>query len=222
MDEPLSNLDALLRMNMRAELKALLHELQATTIYVTHDQTEALSMGDRIAVMNAGHIAQVDSPLEVYANPADTFVGGFVGTPPMNFLEAAISLDGATPTAHVAGGALPVTSAEAQLLAGREVTLGIRAEGIDVETAPGPDLVPATVVVNEPLGSYNLITVRTAAGLVKVSVENTFFPAAGDPLWLRFRMEHVRWLDRASGTAIRASAPTVDPQPPPLVAQARP
>ena len=91
MDEPLSNLDALLRMNMRAELKALLHELQATTIYVTHDQTEALSMGDRIAVMNAGHIAQVDSPLEVYANPADTFVGGFVGTPPMNFLEAGVA-----------------------------------------------------------------------------------------------------------------------------------
>ena len=99
MDEPLSNLDALLRMEMRAELKALLHELDATTIYVTHDQIEALSMGDRIAVMNNGQIVQVDTPLEVYDNPADTFVGGFVGTPPMNFLEASCSANGERSTA---------------------------------------------------------------------------------------------------------------------------
>ena len=90
MDEPLSNLDALLRMEMRAELKGLLQELDATTIYVTHDQVEALSMGDRIAVMRAGRIVQVDSPLAVYDHPADTYVGGFIGTPPMNFLEASV------------------------------------------------------------------------------------------------------------------------------------
>ena len=90
MDEPLSNLDALLRMEMRAELKALLQKLDATTIYVTHDQVEALSMGDRIAVMNAGHIVQVDSPLAVYDRPADAFVGGFIGTPPMNFVAAEV------------------------------------------------------------------------------------------------------------------------------------
>ena len=83
MDEPLSNLDALLRMEMRAGLKALLRQLGTTTIYVTHDQVEALSMGDRIAVMKAGIIAQVDTPLAVYDYPADTYVGGFVGTPPM-------------------------------------------------------------------------------------------------------------------------------------------
>ena len=91
MDEPLSNLDALLRLEMRAELKTLLQSLDATTIYVTHDQIEALSMGDRIAVMNKGRIVQLGNPLEVYDNPADTFVGGFIGTPPMNFLEAQVS-----------------------------------------------------------------------------------------------------------------------------------
>ena len=91
MDEPLSNLDALLRLEMRAELKSLLHGLEATTIYVTHDQIEALSMGDRIAVMNKGKIVQLGNPLEVYDNPADTFVGGFIGNPPMNFLEAEVS-----------------------------------------------------------------------------------------------------------------------------------
>ena len=90
MDEPLSNLDALLRMEMRAELKALLRQLGTTTIYVTHDQVEALSMGDRIAVMKAGVIVQVDTPLAVYDHPADTFVGGFIGTPPMNFLDAEV------------------------------------------------------------------------------------------------------------------------------------
>ena len=105
MDEPLSNLDALLRLEMRAELKALLRQLETTTIYVTHDQVEALSMGDRIAVMKAGRIVQVDSPLAVYDNPADTYVGGFIGTPPMNFLEATVE-DGRV---HVSGGsfALP-------------------------------------------------------------------------------------------------------------------
>src|ERR687897_130944 len=96
MDEPLSNLDALLRLEMRAELKALLRQLGATTIYVTHDQVEALSMGDRIAVMNKGHIVQLGNPLEVYDNPADTFVGGFIGSPPMNFLEAEVSNVGGT------------------------------------------------------------------------------------------------------------------------------
>ena len=98
MDEPLSNLDALLRLEMRAELKALLRQLGATTIYVTHDQVEALSMGDRIAVMKAGRIVQVDTPLAVYDHPADTFVGGFIGTPPMNFLEAEVSANGGRPS----------------------------------------------------------------------------------------------------------------------------
>ena len=90
MDEPLSNLDALLRLEIRAELKKLLSELDTTTVYVTHDQVEALSMGDRIAVMREGRIVQVDNPLVVYDNPADTFVGGFIGNPPMNFLEAEV------------------------------------------------------------------------------------------------------------------------------------
>src|ERR687897_2299722 len=104
MDEPLSNLDALLRMEMRAELKGLLQELDATTIYVTHDQVEALSMGDRIAVMNAGRIVQVDNPLAVYDNPSDMFVGGFIGTPPMNFLEAEVSANGGPPGVRLSGG----------------------------------------------------------------------------------------------------------------------
>ena len=90
MDEPLSNLDALLRLEMRAELKRLLREIQATTLYVTHDQIEALSLGDRIAVMQGGQILQYDTPLNVYDKPADLFIGGFIGNPPMNFLDGEI------------------------------------------------------------------------------------------------------------------------------------
>ena len=107
MDEPLSNLDALLRLELRAELKKLLQSLDATTIYVTHDQVEALSLGDRIAVMSKGHIVQLADPLEVYDNPADTFVGGFIGTPPMNFLEAEVRDVGSTRHRVSAGRPVP-------------------------------------------------------------------------------------------------------------------
>src|SRR6476659_9152398 len=135
MDEPLSNLDALLRMEMRAELKRLLRQLGTTTIYVTHDQVEALSMGDRIAVMNKGQIVQLGNPLEVYDNPADTFVGGVIGNPPMNFLEASVSANGERSTATVSGGSIQL-SGETAALAGHELLLGIRAEAIGVETSP--------------------------------------------------------------------------------------
>ena len=91
MDEPLSNLDALLRLEMRAELKSVLREAGTTTIYVTHDQTEAMGLADRIAVLHAGRIQQIGAPAEVYAFPATTFVGGFVGSPPMNFLTLPVS-----------------------------------------------------------------------------------------------------------------------------------
>ena len=94
MDEPLSNLDALLRLQMRAELKRLHSEIKATTIYVTHDQVEAMSMGDRIAVMQGGRIVQCDAPMKIYDYPANTFVGGFIGSPPMNFLKGVVQSNG--------------------------------------------------------------------------------------------------------------------------------
>jgi multiple sugar transport system ATP-binding protein len=204
MDEPLSNLDALLRMEMRAELKALLQKLEATTIYVTHDQVEALSMGDRIAVMNAGRIIQVDSPLAVYDHPADMFVGGFIGTPPMNFLEAEVSADGGEPAVQLSGGSFPIPADAADALAGRTLVLGIRAEAIGVEAEPGDGLIRATVVVVEPLGSHNLLTVQTGNDLVKVSARPTFFPPPESDVWLRLEPERIRWMDRETRTALEA------------------
>jgi multiple sugar transport system ATP-binding protein len=204
MDEPLSNLDALLRMEMRAELKALLLKLEATTIYVTHDQVEALSMGDRIAVMNAGRIVQLDSPLAVYDNPADMFVGGFVGTPPMNFLAAQISADGGAPIVNVSGGSFPLAHGAAAGLAGRKLVLGIRAEAIVVEPDAGEGLVQANVIVVEPLGSHNLLTVRSGEDVLKVSTPPHLFPPPESSIWLRIEPHRIRWMDPDSGTAIES------------------
>jgi multiple sugar transport system ATP-binding protein len=202
MDEPLSNLDALLRMEMRAELKALLRQLGSTTIYVTHDQVEALSMGDRIAVMNEGRIVQLDSPLAVYDDPADTFVGGFVGTPPMNFLTAEVAAsDGAGPVVNLSGGSFPV-GPSAAALAGRKLVLGIRAESIAVEQQSGDGLIEATVIVVEPLGSHNLLTVRSGDDLLKVSTSPRLFPAPDSSVWLRLEPNRIRWMDPETGTAV--------------------
>jgi multiple sugar transport system ATP-binding protein len=203
MDEPLSNLDALLRMEMRAELKALLQRLEATTIYVTHDQVEALSMGDRIAVMNAGRIIQLDSPLAVYDNPADMFVGGFVGTPPMNFLAAQVSADGGAPVVNVSGGSFPLADHAAAGLAGRKLVLGIRAEAIVVEPEAGDGLVRATVIVVEPLGSHNLLTVKSGEDILKVSTPPHLFPEPDSSVWLRLEPHRIRWMDPDSRTAIQ-------------------
>jgi multiple sugar transport system ATP-binding protein len=213
MDEPLSNLDALLRMEMRAELKALLRQLGSTTIYVTHDQVEALSMGDRIAVMNAGRIVQLDSPLAVYDNPADMFVGGFVGTPPMNFLAAQISADGGAPIVNVSGGSFPLADQAAGAMAGQKLVLGIRAEAIVVEPEAGDGLVRATVIVVEPLGSHNLLTVRSGEDLLKVSTPPHLFPEPESAIWLRLEPSRIRWMDAESGTALRPASHAPAPVP---------
>jgi multiple sugar transport system ATP-binding protein len=202
MDEPLSNLDALLRLEMRAELKTLLQSLEATTIYVTHDQVEALSMGDRIAVMDKGHIVQLGNPLEVYDNPADTFVGGFIGSPPMNFLEAEVSNAGSAPTIQLSGGSFPFPG-DAAALAGRNLLLGIRAESIGVETAPAEGLIRSTVIVLEPLGSHNLLTVRCGEDALKVAVSPELFPLPETEVWLRLEPSRIRWMDRDTGTHIQ-------------------
>jgi multiple sugar transport system ATP-binding protein len=209
MDEPLSNLDALLRMEMRAELKALLKRLEATTIYVTHDQVEALSMGDRIAVMRAGRIVQVDTPLGVYDHPADTYVGGFIGTPPMNFLAAEVSADGARPIVRMSGGSFPLPADGARSLLGRKLVLGIRAESIIVERAPADDLIRASVVVVEPLGSHNLLTVQSGDDTLKVSAGADVFPAPESEVWLRLVAERIRWMDPESGDAVPVEQTTL-------------
>jgi multiple sugar transport system ATP-binding protein len=207
MDEPLSNLDALLRLEMRAELKRLLSEIGCTTVYVTHDQVEAMSMGDRIAVMRAGKILQLGAPLDIYQTPVDRFVGGFIGNPPMNFISATIERSGERLVAGVPGaGSVAVDDAHADMLApyaGKPVALGIRAEDIEVLGQPAEgDTLTARVLVVEPLGSHDLLTCQLGQEQIKVSTRPDMAVSAGDDIHLQ--LEHARtvWLDPDSERTI--------------------
>ncbi|RPJ22954.1 MAG: ABC transporter ATP-binding protein [Chloroflexi bacterium] len=205
MDEPLSNLDALLRLEMRAELKRLLQEIKATTIYVTHDQIEALSMGDRIAVMRAGQIQQYDKPEIVYDLPANRFVGGFIGTPPMNFMQAQVQRQNGNVQVRVGDFNLRPADRMQPLLKSYEgvpILMGIRAENMETLAKPANDTLQVKVLVVEPLGSQNLLTVQIGNDLVKVATHPTFRVAPGTDVWLRFPAEKIRWVDRDSGEVL--------------------
>lgn len=205
MDEPLSNLDALLRLEMRAELKRLLREIKATTIYVTHDQIEALSMGDRIAVMKDGRIQQIDQPSLVYDRPANRFVASFIGNPPMNLLTGQVRWVNGEIKVQIGDFSLnPAGGARAALRPydGKPVLVGIRAENIEVLGHPAPDAVKVSVLVLEPLGSQNLLTVRIGEDLMKVSTHPDFVVSPDEDIWLRFPADKVRWMDVESGYLI--------------------
>jgi multiple sugar transport system ATP-binding protein len=172
-DEPLSNLDAALRVTTRNELVKQQHELGTTTIYVTHDQVEAMTMGDRICIMNAGKVVQIGKPLEVYRNPADTFVARFLGSPPMNLLPARLERHGAGFVAAAAGRRYPLYGYAPDMLAAyenRAVTLGIRPEDLYEATAAShPNdarLEPMPVRIHgvEPLGAETLLVLATEEG----------------------------------------------------------
>jgi len=188
LDEPLSNLDAKLRVEMRAEINKLHHRLETTMIYVTHDQIEAMTLGDRIAVMNDGELVQVAPPLEIYDRPANRFVAGFIGTPPMNFLTGDLAAEDSALLCDVGAGRLTMPEsfhAPLERYVGRTVTWGVRPEHIEPvhpgEPVPAGSMLEATVNVVEPLGDDMLLylTVGTHDIVAKVdSHENlTVVPA---------------------------------------------
>jgi multiple sugar transport system ATP-binding protein len=202
MDEPLSNLDALLRLHMRAELKRLHRDIRATTVYVTHDQVEALSLGDRIAVMKDGEIVQCASPGEIYDRPANRFIGGFIGSPPMNFLTGRVAHRTGVTQVEVGGASIPLASAAG---VPPEVTIGIRPEHIAVEFAPSADTIPASVSVLEPIGSHQLLTAQVGADVIKVAVPPDFEAEPERQVWLRFDPRRVRLMDPQTGRAVAVS-----------------
>ncbi|MDH6195374.1 sn-glycerol 3-phosphate transport system ATP-binding protein [Mycobacterium frederiksbergense] len=149
LDEPLSNLDAKLRTQVRGDLKRLHRDVPVTSIYVTHDQVEAMTLGDRLCVMNEGEVQQIGTPDDIYNRPANTFVASFMGSPPMNLVTGAVSAG----TLHIAGTAvLPVQGPDGP------VTVGIRPEHATIHTSCSDGMVPARVDLVEPLGSHVLIT----------------------------------------------------------------
>ncbi len=207
MDEPLSNLDALLRVQMRAELKRLQKELKITTIYVTHDQVEAMTMADRIAVMNAGRVLQIGTPHDVYHYPKTKFVAGFIGSPPMNFIRAVFDfregsyvLRGESFTVK-----LPKELGDvirAKVSEGTEVDLGVRPEHISISMAEEEGAIPATVYVIEPLGTETIVNVKINDSLVKIKVSGELTLEPGTRIWIRFDINKIHVFDRKTEEAI--------------------
>jgi ABC-type sugar transport system ATPase subunit len=157
-DEPLAALDAALRLTLRAELVNLQKRLATTTVFVTHDQVEAMTMGDRIAVINQGRLEQVGTPIEIYERPATLFVAGFVGSPPMNLVEGEVAAQGGRPCFVAGELTVPLPAA----LASGKLTLGVRPQHLAVATEPAAGALPATVFALEHLGKESVVIVEDA------------------------------------------------------------
>jgi multiple sugar transport system ATP-binding protein len=191
MDEPLSNLDAKLRVSTRAQIKHLHHTLRRTTIYVTHDQIEAMTLADRVVVMNHGVVQQLGTPTEIYDRPANTFVASFIGSPAMNLIAGDIQ-DGAF---RAAGIAVP---AQGQ----GPVTLGFRAE--DVRVSSEPAQLTAPVYSMELLGDATLVSVRIGEALVSVRAHKDFRIDIGAPIHVAIPTDKIHLFDMTSGARLTA------------------
>ena len=172
MDEPLSNLDARLRVQMRGELKRLQHQLGTTTIYVTHDQAEAMTLASRVAVMRKGRLQQFDTPLNIYNSPANRFVAEFVGSPSMNFIE------------------------------GERVTKGIRPEHIQVLTTPENGAIEARVYVTEMMGNETFVFLSVGDQRLIARAPADFRADVDTKVWLRIATEKIHWFDAATGKTL--------------------
>jgi len=200
MDEPLSNLDAKLRVYMRAELKRLQKELGITTIFVTHDQAEGMSMAERIAIMNDGKLQQLSSPDDIYIQPANIFVGGFVGSPPMNFVDCSFvekknaELDAGVFSLAVPHDVKEIIKAKAT---GSELVLGVRPEDITLwEKGGSPVSIEANVYVVEPLGSEIIADLKVGENLIKAKTPPDLRLQIGEKVWITFNKNRMHIFDR--------------------------
>ena len=191
MDEPLSNLDAKLRVSTRAQIKNLSHELAVTTIYVTHDQIEAMTLADRVVVMEKGVVQQVGSPTEIYDRPANTFVAGFIGNPAMNLIEGS-----------VAGGVFTAANTKIPgLNAGdQNITLGFRAEDARVVESGGQ--INAPIYTLELLGDATMVTERIGSKLVSVRADKNYRASIDDMVSIEVPSEICHLFDGQTGARI--------------------
>ena len=195
-DEPLSNLDAKLRVQMRLELQQLHRRLKTTSLYVTHDQVEAMTLAQRVMVMNKGVAEQIGTPVEVYEKPASRFVASFIGSPAMNLLEGRISDDGGR--FELAGGMQLPTNHEHRRHAGRKMTLGIRPEHF-ILSSQAQGGIPLLMDTLEILGADNLAHGRWGEQKLVVRLPHQQRPAAGSTLWLHLPLEHLHLFDGETG-----------------------
>ncbi len=193
MDEPLSNLDAKLRVSTRAQIKNLSHELAVTTIYVTHDQIEAMTLADRVVVMEKGIVQQVGSPTEIYDRPANTFVAGFIGNPAMNLIEGTVQ-DGTFTAAQTEIHGLDAPDGP--------VTLGFRAEDASVGTSGGQ--ITGPIYTMELLGDATMVSLRIGGTLVSTKADKSFRADIGDQISINIPKEICHLFDGKTGARIGA------------------
>jgi multiple sugar transport system ATP-binding protein len=193
MDEPLSNLDARLRVQMRGELKRLQHQLGTTTIYVTHDQAEAMTLATRVAVMKRGRLQQFDTPLNIYNRPANRFVAEFVGSPSMNFVDGQVS-NSLFVSESIQ---IPVTRKDTD-----QITIGIRPEHISVLTEPQNGAIPATVYVTELMGNETFVFLSVGSNRLIARAPAEFRAELESRVWLQIQNEKAHFFDRQTGLSI--------------------
>jgi multiple sugar transport system ATP-binding protein len=199
-DEPLSNLDAKLRVAMRAEIKGLHQRLKTTTVYVTHDQVEAMTMADKIVVMHDGIVEQVGEPLELYDRPRNMFVAGFIGSPAMNFVKGNLRTD-AGKTVFVTEGGLSFAVGDLPgIAAGRSVTFGVRPEHLAIT----PDGIPAEVVVVEPTGSETQVNVRYGQQELVCLFRDRIRSRPGETIRVSPLAQHTHLFDTETGQRLAA------------------
>lgn len=207
-DEPLSNLDAKLRVEMRTEIKLMHQRLRTTTVYVTHDQIEAMTLGDKVAVMKDGIVQQFGTPKEIYSDPANLFVASFIGSPPMNFVPLRLNKQGACWQALLDSGQdrceLPLRLADGESLDGREVVLGIRPEQVGLGNESGMPSLRAEVQVVEPTGPDTMVFVELNHTKVCVRVAPDAAPVPGASLNLQFEPDKVLLFDAQTGERLGA------------------
>ena len=211
-DEPLSNLDAKLRVQMRREISRLHHELRATMLYVTHDQAEAMTLGDRIVVLNGGEVQQIDTPLETYRRPRNTFVAGFIGSPAMNLLPGAIVRDGGlkfrVDDAAFALGLPPGWERALAAREGRRVILGIRPEDVRPATGAGTAAaVPVRLDLVEPLGQELLVCAHSGAHEVMARLAPSSQVEPGQEITLSFDPDALHFFDAETRERLPLPAP---------------
>ena len=204
MDEPLSNLDAKLRIYMRAELKKLQKELGVTTIYVTHDQVEAMTMGDKVTILNDGILQQTDIPNRVYSHPTNIFVAGFIGSPPTNFFGCTLTRENVLECNQFSY-SLPEDMAKAaKECTSDECVLGVRPQDVVVHRdAKGKTgLVKAQLDVTEPLGDMVILDLKVGDSLVKAVVDPGFKAEIGDEFWISFPADKIHIFDKKTGSTL--------------------
>ena len=209
MDEPLSQLDARLRVEMRATLRRLQQDLGITTVYVTHDQLEAQSVADKIVVMRLGRIQQVGSPLEVYRHPANIFVAGFIGSPPMNFLDCRLERRGGqifVRNDHFVFALEPALAQKVENIPPeKRLVLGIRPEHIQLSPEAKASAIPAEVYVLEPQSNELVVDLKLGDLALKVQGDKRemgFRPQLGQTVWMEFQQEHLHLFDKNSEVCI--------------------